>query len=81
LGDNDGLEGDNEDNTRWTMSPPEPDTPGYGLRWTFGSAHDTGLFMAFCDGSVQFINFTIDPATHDLLGNRKDNTPIDITKL
>jgi type II secretory pathway pseudopilin PulG len=77
LGDNDGLEGDNEDNVRWTMIPPWPDTPGNGIRWYFGSAHLEGLFMAFCDGSVQFINFTIDPTVHDYLGNRKDNHPLD----
>jgi prepilin-type N-terminal cleavage/methylation domain-containing protein/prepilin-type processing-associated H-X9-DG protein len=77
LGDNDGLEGDNEDNVRWTMLLPMPDTPGSGLRWYFGSAHSDGLNMVFCDGSVHMISFLIDANVHRNLGNRRDGVTLD----
>jgi prepilin-type N-terminal cleavage/methylation domain-containing protein/prepilin-type processing-associated H-X9-DG protein len=88
IGDNDGLEGDNEDNTRWTLQTPWdsslnplPDTPGAVYRWRFGSAHDNGFYMAFCDGSVQFMSYAIDITVHKNLGNRQDGVPVDPKKL
>ena len=57
------------------------DTPGY-LDWQgFGSAHFNGFHVAFCDGGVQFISYTIDPETHRRLCNRKDELPVDPKKL
>jgi prepilin-type N-terminal cleavage/methylation domain-containing protein len=89
LGDNQAtLTGDNEDVTRWTginasilVLAPQPDTPGSMLRFLFGSAHASGLYMAFCDGSVHEISYMIDPTVHKYLGNRRDDVPIDSHKL
>jgi len=33
--------------------------------------------MAFCDGSVQMLNYTISPTIHGLLGSRADHQLID----
>ena len=62
---------------------PIQDTPGIGggLDLNFGSAHANNLNMAFCDGSVQAINYSIDPETWRRLGNREDGLTIDPTKL
>jgi prepilin-type N-terminal cleavage/methylation domain-containing protein/prepilin-type processing-associated H-X9-DG protein len=79
-GDNEAaLVGDDNDIDRFTplSCPPWPDTPGTMLQWSFGSAHANGLHMAFCDGSVQMINYTIAPETHRRLGNRQDGLAID----
>ena len=53
------------------------DTPGYGASNMFGSAHANGFHMALCDGSVQLINYTIDPVIHMHLGDRRDGMVID----
>jgi prepilin-type N-terminal cleavage/methylation domain-containing protein/prepilin-type processing-associated H-X9-DG protein len=58
-----------------------PDTPGYPTSTQFGSAHTTTFNMAFCDGSVQSISYTIDKDVHANLGNRKDGNVIDGRKL
>ena len=60
---------------------PKQDTPGEENWLRFGSAHSNGLNMAFCDGSVQFISYSIDMVVHHRLGNRKDGLPIDANKL
>lgn len=46
----------------------------------FGIAHSSGLNMAFCDGSVRTISYSIDPQVHSYLGNRKDGMAIDASK-
>ncbi len=71
------------DTNRWTSNPsciPMQDQEGYEPifgNWSFGSAHANGFHMAFCDGSVQQISYSIDVLVHSRLGNRKDGYSID----
>ena len=69
------------DNIRWSGIgldyQPMQDTSGLLAGMNFGCAHAIGFHMAFCDGSVQFINYSIDANTHRCLGNRKDGMTID----
>ena len=40
----------------------------------FKSRHPGGAFFAFCDGSVQFLQETINMVTYQALGDRRDGT-------
>ena len=79
----DAWVGDNHDIVRWSgltssiLWPPLQDTAGYTMEWTFGSAHANGFHMAFCDGSVDIINYSINPEIHRCLANRHDGLAID----
>ncbi len=64
----------------WVGAPPLPDQSGYDNYYRFGSAHATGLNMAFCDGSVRSINYTVDPQVQYCLGKRNDGMVIDAKK-
>lgn len=43
--------------------------------------HANGFNMGFCDGSVQFMSYSLNLGTHWYLGNRSDNQPIDAKNL
>jgi prepilin-type processing-associated H-X9-DG protein len=75
------LGADDLDMHGWTNDLPYQDTPGYDNVIAFGSAHANSLNMAFCDGSVQTISYTIDPTVHWCLGCRNDDKAIDAKKL
>lgn len=67
-------------NNMWFF--PVPDTPGDETRGlAFGSAHDNGFNMSFCDGSVQFMSYSIDPGIHWYLGHRMDGQVINAKRL
>ena len=50
---------------------------GWGVT-NFGSAHPSGCFFVMCDGSVQSISYTVSPAVHWKLANRKDGYEVDL---
>lgn len=86
-GDNEAaLMGDDQDICRWagvdaTVGPPLRDIPAKSKddwsNYRFGSSHANGFGMAFCDGSVQSISYSIDLQTHRNLANRRDRKTID----
>ncbi len=62
--------GFDNDNCRCTAQPPMRDTTGVSNSLIFGSAHPAGFNMCYCDGSVRFIEYSIDPEVHMLAGMR-----------
>ena len=70
-GDNGYLyEGNFSTNGRQTSYPPSQDTLASYLPDGFGSGHFGGLNMLYCDGTVHFINYNVDPTTWFEMGNR-----------
>jgi hypothetical protein len=53
-----------------SMYIPSQDVPGNPNSSSFGSTHVDGFGMAFCDGSVRNLNFTIDPTMYGYLADR-----------
>jgi len=60
------------DTHRWTHLAPVRDRPGFHSPLGFGGVHTEAFHMAFCDGSVQRISYSIDPVVHRHLGDRAD---------
>jgi len=72
-GDDDSMyAGHSLDNFRYGVNPPMQDTYGSSLIQRFGSAHNGGCHMAFCDGSVQVVSYAIDYRVHGAQANRRD---------
>ncbi len=73
-GDNECMyTGFNNDIFRHTnTNGPAQDTPTVANSNRFGSAHSSGMNMALCDGSVQFIAYSIDPVIFKLQGRRME---------
>jgi prepilin-type processing-associated H-X9-DG protein len=55
--------------SRCTALPPLHDTPNYNY-FFFGSAHASGCNMLYCDGRVELVAYTVDPAVHKQAGSR-----------
>jgi prepilin-type N-terminal cleavage/methylation domain-containing protein len=71
-GDNESMYvGFDNDVYRVTYLPPMQDTKGVQDTTRFGSAHPAGFQMLMCDGSVQFIEYGVDPVTFKRQGNRR----------
>jgi prepilin-type processing-associated H-X9-DG protein len=62
--------GYDNDTTRTTYYRPLQDTRGTTDTFRFGSAHTGGLNMVYCDGSVHFVAFAVDPDVFKRAGNR-----------
>jgi prepilin-type N-terminal cleavage/methylation domain-containing protein/prepilin-type processing-associated H-X9-DG protein len=61
----------------------QPDNPArasdnWGIIFGFRSRHPGGTNFLFADGSVHFIQETIDMRTYQLLGCRNDGQPVDV---
>jgi type II secretory pathway pseudopilin PulG len=69
--------------------PPVPDTPGStrsgftlgDYTWRFGGPHSGGWQSVFCDGSVHFLSYDMEPRNHARLGNRRDGETIDASEV
>jgi prepilin-type N-terminal cleavage/methylation domain-containing protein/prepilin-type processing-associated H-X9-DG protein len=77
-GDTEGMyTGSCFDNERDTYDLPFRDTPGYANFKSFGSAHQGGLNMLACDGSVHFISYAVSLDVWRAAGNRNLSAVMD----
>jgi prepilin-type N-terminal cleavage/methylation domain-containing protein/prepilin-type processing-associated H-X9-DG protein len=56
--------------SRCTGTPPLADSPYHVDRFSFGSAHPGGCNMLYCDGRVELVAYSVDPAVHKKAGSR-----------
>lgn len=72
----DGWDPDLIRSTMWPIGPDvdsaNPGVGEYEYKFSFGSAHTSGLNAVFADGSVHFLNYDVDQELFNLLGNRSD---------
>jgi prepilin-type N-terminal cleavage/methylation domain-containing protein/prepilin-type processing-associated H-X9-DG protein len=69
--DNETLySGFNNDINRCTSLPPKQDYPGSPDTLRFGSAHPAALNMAYCDGSVRGVEYSVNADIHLKAGRR-----------
>ncbi|MFO0901021.1 MAG: DUF1559 domain-containing protein [Pirellulales bacterium] len=78
LGDDQTVySGDERDVVRFARDfPPTRDFLGLDNTWGFGSPHASAFNMAYCDGSVRSVNYTIAVDTHRYLANRADGNAV-----
>ena len=71
-GDNETMYigGDNDIN-RITIHPPLQDKAKYADTKRFGSNHVGGCNMLYCDGRVEVVAYSIEPAVHTRAGDRR----------
>ena len=72
------MSGDDVDLHRWTAEPPMKDQQGVSNVFIFGSAHPGGFNMGFVDGSTHFVNYSISPEAHRLMGSRSDGNVVPV---
>jgi prepilin-type processing-associated H-X9-DG protein len=58
------------DGARWASVPPHPDSRTTSNAAAFGSAHAGGWNVAFADGAVRTMSYSIDADLHRRLSNR-----------
>jgi prepilin-type processing-associated H-X9-DG protein len=66
------FQGYDIDTHRWTCEAALRDRPGYSNPFIFGSNHTSGWNVAYCDGSVHSLPFSLDLTIHRGLSNRHD---------
>ncbi len=89
--DNEGFcAGYQDDTIRWGDFVPDRDVntvndpsgnPTKPRIWQFGSSHVSGMNSVFCDASVQFIGYSIDPDLFRWICVRNDKVPVNLTNL
>jgi prepilin-type N-terminal cleavage/methylation domain-containing protein/prepilin-type processing-associated H-X9-DG protein len=62
--------GMDNDINRTTHVAPMQDRRGTQSDFAFGSAHPGGFNMLYCDGSVRYINYSVDLSIHQKAGRR-----------